>query len=82
MHIDELIDSFRGHLAAVGKSRPTIRAYARDVQLEEAPSFWKKLVYAGVPLDRVAQLLGHESVDTTRICTRLTRGTCKVRWRR
>lgn len=30
-------------------------------------TFGKNLVDAGVPLDRVAQLLGHESVDTTRI---------------
>jgi integrase len=29
----------------------------------------KNLVDAGVPLDRVASLLGHESVDTTRIYT-------------
>ena len=32
-------------------------------------TFGKNLVDAGVPLDRVAQLLGHESVDTTRIYT-------------
>jgi len=32
-------------------------------------TFGKNLVDAGVSLDRVAQLLGHESVDTTRIYT-------------
>jgi site-specific recombinase XerD len=32
-------------------------------------TFGRNLVDAGVPLDRVAQLLGRESVDTTRIYT-------------
>ena len=32
-------------------------------------SYGKNLVDDGVPPDRVAQLLGHESVDTTRIYT-------------
>ena len=32
-------------------------------------TFGKNLVDAGVPLDRVASLLGQESVDTTRIYT-------------
>jgi site-specific recombinase XerD len=33
-------------------------------------SFAKNLVDAGTPLDQVATLLGHESLDTTRIYTR------------
>jgi integrase/recombinase XerC len=32
-------------------------------------SFAKNLVDAGTPLDQVAILLGHESLDTTRIYT-------------
>ena len=52
-----------------------IRRYAYDVRLEEVTphtlrhTFGKNLVDAGVSLNRVAQLLGHESVDTTRIYT-------------
>jgi integrase/recombinase XerC len=49
--------------------------YAYDARLEDVTphtlrhTFGKNLVDAGVSLDRVAQLLGHESVDTTRIYT-------------
>ena len=49
--------------------------YAYAARLEEVTphtlrhTFGKNLVDAGVSLDRVAQLLGHESVDTTRIYT-------------
>lgn len=49
--------------------------YAYDARLEGVTphtlrhTFGKNLVDAGVSLDRVAQLLGHESVDTTRIYT-------------
>ncbi len=32
-------------------------------------SFAKNLVDAETPLDQIATLLGHESLDTTRICT-------------
>ena len=52
-----------------------IRRYAYDAHLEEVTphtlrhTFGKNLVDAEVSLDRVAQLLGHESVDTTRIYT-------------
>jgi site-specific recombinase XerD len=52
-----------------------IKRYAYDAHLEDVTphtlrhTFGKNLVDAGVPLDRVAQLLGHESVDTTRIYT-------------
>ena len=49
--------------------------YAYDARLEEVTphtlrhTFGKNLVDAGVPLDWVASLLGHESVDTTRTYT-------------
>ena len=33
------------------------------------PTCGKDMVDAEVPLDRVAQLLGHEGVDTTRVYT-------------
>ena len=52
-----------------------VRRYAYHARLEEVTphtlrhTFGKNLVDAGVSLDRVAQLLGHESVDTTRIYT-------------
>jgi integrase/recombinase XerC len=52
-----------------------VNRYAYDARLEDVTphtlrhTFGKNLVDAGVPLDRVAQLLGHESVDTTRIYT-------------
>jgi site-specific recombinase XerD len=52
-----------------------VNRYAYDARLEDVTphtlrhTFGKNLVNAGVSLDRVAQLLGHESVDTTRIYT-------------
>ena len=55
--------------------RYLVERYAYDARLEEVTphtlrhTFGKNLVDAGVPLDRVASLLGHESVDTTRIYT-------------
>ncbi|MFX1555292.1 MAG: tyrosine-type recombinase/integrase, partial [Promethearchaeota archaeon] len=33
-------------------------------------TFGKTLVDAGVPLDQVATLMGHESLDTTKVYTR------------
>ena len=53
-----------------------IQRYAYAARLEGVTphtlrhTFGKNLVNAGVSLDRVAHLLGHESVDTTRIYTR------------
>ncbi len=50
--------------------------YAYQARLEECTAhtlrhtFAKNLVDAGVPLDQVALLLGHESLDTTKIYTR------------
>ena len=51
-----------------------IKRYAYDARLEDVTLHTLRhtfgdLVDAGVPPDRVAQLLGHESVDTTRIYT-------------
>jgi integrase/recombinase XerC len=52
-----------------------VQRYAYVARLEAVTphtlrhTFGKNLVDAGVSLDRVAQLLGHESVDTTRIYT-------------
>ena len=52
-----------------------IRRYAYDARLRDVTlhalrhTFGKNLVDAGVPLQRAAQLLGHESIDTTRIYT-------------
>ncbi len=52
-----------------------VKRYAYEARLEEVTphtlrhTFGKNLVDAGVPLDRVAQLLGHSRVDTTRIYT-------------
>jgi site-specific recombinase XerD len=53
-----------------------VTKYAYQARLEDCTShtlrhsFGKNLVDAGTPLDQVATLLGHESLDTTRIYTR------------
>jgi site-specific recombinase XerD len=53
-----------------------VTTYAYQVRLERCSSytlrhsFAKNLVDAGTPLDQVATLLGHESLDTTRLYTR------------
>ena len=50
--------------------------YAYQAQLEGVTphtlrhTFGKNLVDAGVSLDQVATLLGHESLDTVMVCTR------------
>ena len=52
-----------------------MKKYACQARLEDVTahslchSFAKNLVEAGTPLDQVAILLGHESLDTTRIYT-------------
>jgi integrase/recombinase XerC len=52
-----------------------VKKYAYQARLEDVTahtlrhSFAKNLVDAGTPLDQVATLLGHESLDTTRIYT-------------
>ena len=55
--------------------RYLVQRYAHDARLEDVTphtlrhTFGRNLVDAGVPLDRVASLLGHKSVDTTRVYT-------------
>jgi integrase/recombinase XerC len=50
-----------------------VKKYAYQARLEDVTahtlrhSFGKNLVDADTPLDQVATLLGHESLDTTRI---------------
>jgi len=52
-----------------------VKKYAFQARLEDVTShtlrhsFAKNLVDASTPLDQVATLLGHESLDTTRIYT-------------
>jgi site-specific recombinase XerD len=71
MDIDDLLHRFQSHLVATGKSPHTIRAYARDLRQYRSHLLTvrggKGNKFRTVPLDRVAQLRGHESVDTTRI---------------
>jgi len=70
---DHLFVGQRGEPLRPSGGYHLVRRYARDARLEEVTphtlrhTFGKNLVDAGMPLDRVAQLLGHESVDTTRI---------------
>jgi integrase/recombinase XerC len=53
-----------------------VNKYAYQARLEDCTShtlrhtFGKNLVDAGVPLDQVATLMGHESLETTKIYTR------------
>jgi integrase/recombinase XerC len=53
-----------------------VTKYAYQARLEDCTShtlrhtFGKNLVDAGVPLDQVATLMGHESLDTTKVYTR------------
>ena len=53
-----------------------VNKYAYQANLEDCTShtlrhtFGKNLVDAGTPLDQVATLLGHESLETTKIYTR------------
>jgi integrase/recombinase XerC len=55
--------------------RYLVQRYAYDARLEGVTphklrhTFGKNMVDAGAPLDRVASLLGHGSVDTARIYT-------------
>lgn len=57
-----------------------VRKYAYQARLENCTAhtlrhtFAKNLVDAGTPLDQVAILLGHESLDTTKVYTRPSHG--------
>ena len=72
---DWLFTSQRGGSLEAPETYCLIQRYAYAARLEEvAPhtlrhTFGKNLADGGVSLDRVAQLLGHDSVDTTRIYT-------------
>ena len=65
----------RGPLSQAGINY-LVTKYAYQARLEDCTShtlrhtFAKNLVDAGTPLDQVATLLGHESLDTTRVYTR------------
>jgi len=56
-----------------------VKKYAYQARLEDVTchtlrhTFGKNLVDAGTPLDQVAALLGHESLDTTKVYTRPNR---------
>ena len=71
---DDLFLGQRGPLSEWG-IHAIVKKYAYQARLEDATahtlrhSFAKNLVDAGTPLDQVATLLGHESLDTTRIYT-------------
>lgn len=65
----------RGPLSEAGINY-LVTKYAYQARLEDCTShtlrhtFAKNLVDAGTPLDQVATLLGHESLDSTRVYTR------------
>jgi len=65
-----------------------VRKYAYQARLQDCTAhtlrhtFAKNLVDAGTPLDQVATLLGHESLDTTRIYVRPSRGDLEKAVRR
>ena len=71
---EDLFLGQRGPLSEWG-IHAIVKKYAYQARLEDAPahtlrhSFAKNLVDAGTPLDQVATLLGHQSLDTTRIYT-------------
>ena len=71
---EDLFIGQRGPLSEWG-IHAIIKKYAYQARLEDVTahtlrhSFAKNLVDAGTPLDQVATLLGHESLDTTRIYT-------------
>jgi integrase/recombinase XerC len=68
----------RGPLSEPGLNY-LVTKYAYQAKLEDVTchilrhTFAKNLVDAGTPLDQVAALLGHESLDTTRVYTRPSR---------
>ena len=71
---EDLFLGQRGPLSEWG-IHAIVKKYAYQARLEDVTahtlrhSFAKNLVDAGTPLDQVAMLLGHDSLDTTTICT-------------
>ena len=71
---EDLFLGQRGPLSEWG-IHAIVKKYAYQARLEDVTahtlrhSFVKNLVDAGTPLDQVAMLLGHDSLDTTTICT-------------
>ncbi len=58
------------HLEHLQEAKLMIESRLEDVTAHTLRhSFAKNLVDAGTPIDQVATLLGHESLDTTRIYT-------------
>jgi site-specific recombinase XerD len=76
---DRLFLGQRGPISEPGINY-LVTKYAYQARLEDCTShtlrhsFAKNLVDAGTPLDQVATLLGHESLDTTRVYTRPSQG--------
>jgi len=72
---DRLFLGQRGPMSEWGVHE-LVKKYAYQARLEDVTAhtlrhtFAKNLVDAGVPLDQVATLLGHESLDTTRVYTK------------
>jgi len=70
-----LFSGQRGPLSEAGINY-LVTKYAYQARLEDCTphtlrhTFGKTLVDAGVPLDQVATLMGHESLDTTKVYTR------------
>jgi len=58
----DIVANYQEYLERAGKRANTVKAYVHDVA-----AFAKNLVDAGTPLDQVSTLLGHESLDTTKI---------------
>jgi site-specific recombinase XerD len=76
--MDYLFLGQRGPLTTKGIAY-IVRKYAYQARLEDCTvhslrhTFAKNLIDAGVSIDRVGLLLGHESLDTTRIYTKPTK---------
>jgi site-specific recombinase XerD len=76
---DRLFLGQRGPISEPGINY-LVTKYAYQARLEDCTShtlrhsFAKNLVDAGTPLDQVATLLGHESLNTTRVYTRPSQG--------
>jgi len=72
---ERLFSGQRGPLSEAGINY-LVTKYAYQAKLEDCTShtlrhtFGKNLVDAGVPLDQGATLMGHESLDTTKVYTR------------